>query len=334
MPSLRHEGRHSCAGKPGSLSALSHDMQSPLWSVVLAAGSGRRLSGVTGGIPKQFWRPTGSTSLVEETLARLLPICPPDRTVIVVAENQRDYVNRWRSARHRGRVVFQPEDRGTAAGVLFGLLPVLTADPNAVVLITPSDHGVAKPDVFRQGVLDAVAHIRRHDGVVLFGIEPSAALTDYGWITLDSLKASTGVQRVASFAEKPSADIARQLLASGALWNTMVIVARARTLLDLCREHIPDVTATFIGSLTLPPETREAFLVRRYRHLEATDFSRDVLTRGVNLLAYTWPASIGWSDLGTPERLHRWLRASQSDPPRVSTPPAHSRRLDAAVAVR
>ena len=59
---------------------MSTRMETQLWSVVLAAGSGRRLSDLTGGTPKQFWRPTGSTSLVEETLARLAPISPPERT--------------------------------------------------------------------------------------------------------------------------------------------------------------------------------------------------------------------------------------------------------------
>jgi mannose-1-phosphate guanylyltransferase len=231
-------------------------------------------------------------------------------------------------ARRRGRVAFQPEDRGTAAGVLFGLLPVLTTEPHAVVLVTPSDHGVANPDAFRRGILDAVAHVKIHDDIVLFGVESSTAQTDYGWITLDQSNVSTGVRRVISFVEKPPADTAGRLLSSGAVWNTMVIVARARALFDLCRKHLPDLTAVFVGALTLPQPTREAFLVARYPRLTAADFSRDVLTPADKLLAYIWPASIGWSDLGTPERLRDWLRKR----PRVKHAPARAERLDAAAA--
>ena len=307
-------------------------MTPPLWSVVLAAGSGRRLSSVTGSTPKQFWRPGGNTSLVEETLARLAPICPPERTVIVVNDSQREYVKEWPPARRRGRVVFQPEDRGTAAGVLFGLVPVLVDDPDAIVLITPSDHGVAKPEAFRRGILDAVAHVQRHDGVVVFGVEPSAAQTDYGWITLDPPSVSTGVQRVVSFVEKPRVGAARQLLSSGADWNTMVIVARARALVDLCREHLPELTAVFVGAVSFPPLTRDAFLVESYRHIQATDFSRAVLTPAVNLLAYTWPAALGWTDLGTPERLRNWLRATPAERPRVNGAPADARHADEVMA--
>jgi mannose-1-phosphate guanylyltransferase len=307
-------------------------MKSPLWSVVLAAGAGRRLSSLTRGTPKQFWRPAGSSSLIEETLARLAPICPDERTVIVVAESHREYVNQWSPARRRGRVVFQPEDRGTAAGVLFGLVPVLAADPNAVVLITPSDHGVENPDVFRRGIEDAVAHVQLHSGVVLFGVEPLAAQVDYGWITLASSKMSTGVQRVASFVEKPPAEAARQLLSSGAVWNSMVVVARAQELLGLCDEHLPELTAVFVRSLKVLPDARLPFLAACYPSLPAFDFSRDVLTEAHNLLAYTWSASMGWSDLGTPERLQNWLRTVPVARLRVNAAPTEASRVDAAVA--
>ena len=283
-------------------------MQSHLWSVVLAAGSGRRLTSVTGSTPKQFWRPGGRESLVEQTLTRLSPLCPADRTVAVVADSQREHVQDW-PAGARARVVFQPQDRGTAAGVLFGLVPVLAADPEAIVLITPSDHGVDNADAFRRGILEAIAHLQDHDSIVLFGVEPSAAQADYGWITLEPSRASTGVRPIVGFVEKPPAPTARRLLSAGAVWNTMVIVARARTLFRLCREQLPDLTRVFADCLTLPRGSREAFLAEHYRHLRAHDFSRDVLTPAQKLSAYLWPASMGWSDLGTPERLARWLDA-------------------------
>jgi mannose-1-phosphate guanylyltransferase len=303
-------------------------MKSSLWSVVLAAGAGRRLSRLTGGIPKQFWRPAGTTSLIEETLARLAPICPAQRTVIVVNKAQRHYVSPWPSAPPSGRIAFQPEDRGTAAGVLFGLTEVLALERNAIVVVTPSDHGVESPETFRRGILDAATHVEGRDGVVLFGVEPSAAQTDYGWITLDPATESGGVQPVVSFVEKPALEEARRLLSSGAIWNTMVIVARAGTLFALCEQQVSDLTAVFTSSMSLPEDVREAFLAAHYPHLEAADFSRDVLTPAANLLAYAWPASIGWSDLGTPERLHHWLRPKSGKHPRLSSASEDTRRAD------
>jgi mannose-1-phosphate guanylyltransferase len=287
-------------------------MEGRLWSVVLAAGAGRRLAARTGGIPKQFWRPPGGRSLLEETLARLSPICPAERTVIVVADRQRTHVRAWRSYRRVERVVFQPDDRGTAAGVLFGLMPVLAADPDGVVVMTPSDHGVRDAAAFRAGIREAIQHVQFPGGTVLFGVRPSAPRPDYGWITLDGIGRGASIQRVASFVEKPDIDTAADLLMSGAIWNTMVVVARAQELLGLCRAHVPEVTSIFDHALALPRRERHAFISDQYPRLAAADFSRDVLAPSRELFAYTWPASMGWSDLGTPERLEEWLQPMPS----------------------
>lgn len=287
-------------------------MQGRLWSVVLAAGAGSRLSHRTGGIPKQFWRPHGGPSLLEETLARLTPICPAERTVIVVGDHQRTHVRKWPAYRRSGRIMFQPADRGTAAGVLFGLLPVLASDPDGVVVLTPSDHGVRNAAVFRAGILEAIAHAQFPGGIVLFGVQPSAPRPDYGWITLRPGRGRTTIQPVESFVEKPGAETARELLLEGAIWNTMVMVAKVQELFDLCRVHLPHVTAMFDHALTLPRKKRYAFLAARYPDLAVADFSREVLASSRDLFAYTWPASMGWSDLGTPERLDRWLQPRPS----------------------
>jgi mannose-1-phosphate guanylyltransferase len=284
-------------------------METHIWSIVLAGGKGTRLSQLTRGTPKQFWRPRGGASLIEETLTRLAPICSGDRTVVVVDESQRQHMDGQPIARARCRVVFQPADRGTAAGVLFGLIAVLDADPQAMVLITPADHGVRQPEVFRRSVVDAAAHVRVHDTIVLFGVEARSPQTDYGWMTLAGESASARIHRVSSFVEKPTADIATRLFSAGAAWNTMVIVARARALLDVFRAQIPDVACLFVGALTLRPSTRTAFLASRYPRLPSRDFSRDVLAGAAGLDAYIWPASIGWSDLGTPQRLTQWFAA-------------------------
>ena len=292
-------------------------MDTHFWSIVLAGGQGTRLSQLTHGTPKQFWRPPGGASLVEETLTRLAPICSGDRTVVVVDESQREHVDSQLAARARCRVVFQPMDRGTAAGVLFGLVAVLDADPQAMVLITPADHGVRQPDVFRRGVFDAAAHVRVHDNVVLFGVEARSPQTDYGWITLGATAPSADIRPVSGFVEKPPADVARRLFSAGAAWNTMVIVARARALLDLFRAQLPDVACLFVGALTLRPSTRTGFFASRYPRLPSRDFSRDVLAGAANLDAYIWPTSVGWSDLGTPQRLIQWFGAP-------TTVPSHS----------
>jgi mannose-1-phosphate guanylyltransferase len=286
-------------------------MESRLWAVILAGGAGTRLVGLTGGVPKQFWQPSGAPSLLEQTLARLTTLVPADRCVIVIDAAQHEFVSRC--ALGGARVVAPPENRGTAAAVLYGLLSVLTIDPQAVVLITPADHGVVNPSLFLSALRKGVRHVTASGGVVLFGVGPSMAHTDHGWIAVAPGAQPSQVQRVAAFVEKPGLATARELLQLGALVNTMVIAARARTLLQVCREQLPDLTGCFVGALTLPPDTRDAVVRARYPFLAKRDFSRDVLTGADGLLVYRIPAEAGWSDLGTPDRVAKWL-ASRRDP--------------------
>jgi mannose-1-phosphate guanylyltransferase len=282
-------------------------MESRLWSVILAGGAGTRLAGLTGGVPKQFWHPNGDPSLLEETLARITTLTPPERCVIVIDDAHREYIRR--GALGRARVVAQPDNRGTAAGVLYGLLSVLSIDPQAVVLITPADHGVENPSLFLSAIRKGVRHVSSNDGVLLFGVAPSTAHTDQGWIAVAPGASPTGVRRVAGFFEKPSLTTAHGLSKLGSLLNTMVIAGRARTLLQLCRERLPDMTACFVGALTLPPNIREAALRAKYPDLPTYDFLRHVLTGATGLLVLRIPEDAGWSDLGTPDRVAKWLAA-------------------------
>lgn len=142
----------------------------------------------------------------------------------------------------------------------------------------------------------------------MFGVEPTEAREDYGWITPGPKVSAGRLRGVASFVEKPSARVARRLFASGSVWNTMVVVARASDMRALYVVGLPNLAQVFDAALRLPPYGRPAFLSAAYRHLPALDFSRDLLTSARDLSTYVWPISVGWSDLGTPERLRAWRR--------------------------
>jgi mannose-1-phosphate guanylyltransferase len=293
-------------------------MPAPLWSIVLAGGAGRRLATVTGGVPKQFWTADGGPSLLEQTVSRVAAFTPPSRTVTVVDRTHRRFVNTLAELPRLGQVLYQPGDRGTAAGVLLGLSAVIEAAPDALVLLTPADHGLTRPDAFATGVRQAAAWIEAgRNEIVLFGVTPSAALGDYGWITPGVRAGSAGTnlpRPVARFVEKPPAHEAARLMAAGAVWNTMVLVARAGALFDLYRQSLPDLTHVFVEALRCPRAHREAFLAAKYAFLPPADFSRDLLAHAHALAVQIWPADIGWSDLGTPDRLEAWRAAGDQLP--------------------
>jgi len=296
-----------------ALLQIGPEMQTPLWIVVLAAGAGTRLASVTGGVPKQFWSIDGGPSLVEQTVERLQSLSVPERTLTVINRGHERYVDTLARGTSLGRLVAQPCDRGTATGIALAVATVVEAGSDAIVLVTPSDHGVGRPRLFRDGLSEGVEAIgANRAGIVLFGVEADAANADYGWIARRRVQASQPerIQDVAAFVEKPGPLEAARLLNAGAVWNTMVLAARASALLDLYRQFLPELAEALVQLSHLPVDRRDTYITELYGRLPFADFSSDLLSRARGLAVYTWPASVGWSDLGTPARLAYWLESS------------------------
>lgn len=239
----------------------------------------------------------------------MAPLSSRERTLTIVAEEHRHYVRELQQVECLGEVIYQPHDRGTAAGVLLPLSAVAAADPDGIVIVTPSDHGVDDDECFRRGIRRAVALAQSSESaVVLFGVEPAVVSLDLGWIlpAERGTSATADFRHVASFVEKPPPVEAYQLYSSGALWNTMVLVARVGALMKLFGHHLPCHHEVMTMAHRFDRRAREAFLREWYPELPSADFSRDILTPAKDLSLYTWPAAMRWSDLGTPERLTEW----------------------------
>jgi mannose-1-phosphate guanylyltransferase len=276
-----------------------------LHAIVLAGGSGRRLAGLTGGVPKQFCDFGGPRTLLQETLARLAPLAPPIRTAVVVQETHRELATGQLRAHPGVALLAQPADRGTAAGLFLGLAHVLARDPDAFVLMTPSDHGVGDARAYAAGIL-AARRAAESATAVLLGAEADEPRPDYGWI-VPGAPAPGGARRVETFVEKPGPAEAAALRARGAFFSTMVLVARARSLLGLLRRERPALAAAFDALAVLPAGARELHLRRAYAFLPACDLSREILASAPGLAVVRWPSSVGWTDLGTPERVAEWF---------------------------
>ncbi len=284
-------------------------MRTEIWPVVLAGGAGLRLASVTGGTPKQYWSSGGRHSLLEQTLLRIAPLAPARHTTIVVDRTHTRYVRAAARAWPALRFLFQPHNRATAPGVLFGLTAVLESSPEALVLVTPSDHGIVDLGDFHSGVGEAARMLRAGSSAgVLFGVVPAAPSADYGWILPGERLPEDGrFRRILAFVEKPSAEFARSLYHAEAVWNTMVLLIGASALARMYEAHLPRVAQLFAEYRRLPTSERDSFLASRYAELPPSDFSGEILTPAESLAVYTWPRSMGWTDLGTPERLERWL---------------------------
>jgi len=295
-----------------------------LHAIVLAGGSGRRLSAVTEILtgrptPKQYCAFGTRRTLLQETLARLVPLAPPDHTTVVVLESHLKMAGDQLAPFAETALLAQPRDCGTGVGILRALVHVLGRDPRALVLVSPSDHGVRDPATFEHGIAAARAAADLAPAVLL-GVEADAPRTDYGWI-LPGPEIAPGVRRVLAFVEKPGLAQAEDLARRGGLFSTMVLVARARALLGLFERARPGLVALLEAVAALPSPAREIHLRRAYALGASCDFSRDILAGAKDLAVIRWPRKLGWTDLGTPERLAAWLGcdAATLAPPREHT---------------
>jgi mannose-1-phosphate guanylyltransferase len=224
--------------------------------------------------------------------------------------------------------VIQPEDRGTAPAILYGLLRIARIAPMGSVAIFPSDHYVSDDEVFMSHVTAAFAAVQsRPDLVVLLGIEPESAETQYGWIEPTEPIGTTPLFRVGRFVEKPSDGAARMVFERGGLWNSFVMVGRVPAFLAMIRHAAPELDAAFasvratLGTLAEPAAVRAL-----YGRLTPVSFSEDVLAARPANLAVLPVRGVQWSDWGAPERVMRTLA-------RLGVTPAWAHRAPGTVGV-
>ena len=294
------------------------DVKTQTWAVVLAGGKGVRLRGLTRHVygeerPKQYAALTGSKSLLRQTLERVSVRIPSGRMVVVTMAGQRSYLAK--ELRHESpalHVLQQPEDRGTAAAVLLAAHWILARDSEARLVVLPSDHFVSDDTIFMEHVVEVLKILETQpDRIILLGAEPTEPETDYGWIEVGAMLPGSGrspVYRVLRFSEKPGQEVANELFASGALWNTSVFAGRAATLIDAGRQCLPSLherlsqLTTFLGT-----EHEQWALRQAYEFAPRANFSRAVLERHPRTLAVMRLSAVAWRDLGTPRRLIKTL---------------------------
>jgi len=273
--------------------------------------------------PKQFCAFLGTRTMLEHTFDRAAAICSPQRVLTVISRGQRPYLDEILRSRRRESmewIVEQPIARGTAPGLYGGLSYIIERDPEATVIVLPSDHFIY-PEVGFLRCLEAAAEAvaRWEDKIVLLAARPTGPETDYGWIDIGPIWRRVSmtdpdlhVGDVLGFHEKPDAVTARDLYRRQGLWNTMVMVGKARTFTNLGWRALPNMMCEFeilrqvlraVWEGRVPPDHEEYALSHVYGILNQADFSRDVLQRSFTDTLVLPMENIQWSDWGRPERL-------------------------------
>jgi mannose-1-phosphate guanylyltransferase len=296
----------------------------PACAVLLAGGRGTRFwprSRMR--TPKQLLNIAGARTMLRETVERLHPLFPADRTWVVTNKEQADAVRRELPGTPPGQILAEPAGRNTAAAIGLAAMHLARAHGDALMAVLPADHHIAQAARYRKLVRAALQLARHHGTFVVMGIPPSRPETGFGYIERgeETTRASGyHAYKVLRFTEKPTLDVARRYMVSGKhYWNAGMFFWRASTYLDALRDYLPathaalESLAKFIGT---PRYARE--LARTYPRLEnisvdyaimepAADSKKALHKRHVVVL----PAEVGWSDIGSWEAVYELMARKQ-----------------------
>jgi mannose-1-phosphate guanylyltransferase len=272
---------------------------------IMAGGVGSRFwPGSREARPKQFLDMLGvGKSLLRLTFERFLPICPASNIFIVTNAAYRNLVKQQLPELSDNQIIGEPSRNNTAPCIAYTALKLAGLDPDANMIVAPSDHIVLQEAAFLGKINQALAFAGSREALVTLGIQPSRPDTGYGYIQFGQA-AEQGVYAVERFTEKPDLDHARTFVASGQyLWNAGIFVWNLKSILGAFQNLAPDIYQILEKGRGLFNTSGEKDFINQY-YPTTPDISVDfaIMEKAPNV--FTIPADFGWSDLGTWASLH------------------------------
>lgn len=248
---------------------------------------------------KQVLNVIGARSLIQNTVARLAPVIPPERLWVLTNEYLRDEIVRQLPEIPDRQILAEPAQRNTAPAIGLAAHMLHSIDPDAVMGVFPADHVISKEGRYRQLVGNAF-RAAEEGRIVVLGILPRWAETGYGYIEFPrGVKLSARPIAIRRFHEKPDARTAKRYLASRRFyWNAGMFFWRAGVLLQELRNHLPR-TASLIASL--PPADSSQFLSKlgeAFPLCENISIDYAVLEKADEVTGIACD-EIGWNDVGS-----------------------------------
>lgn len=273
------------------------------YCVIMAGGVGSRFWPMSRSTyPKQFLDFLGlGRTLLQQTYDRFLAICPPENILVVTNAQYASIVKAQLPALTDAQILAEPSRRNTAPCVAYANHVIAGRDPQALVIVAPSDHLVMNEPAFQETIGLALKQAAGSDCLVTLGIMPNRPDTGYGYIQFDE-NGATGhprVKPVKAFTEKPDHETAVRFIESGEfLWNAGIFIWSLASIRKAYRDHLPTMEERFsTGKATYGTPAEGAFIASIYDSCENVSIDYGIMEKASNV--FTVVSDFGWSDLGT-----------------------------------
>jgi mannose-1-phosphate guanylyltransferase len=253
--------------------------------------------------PKQFHDVLGTgKTLLQQTVERFEGVCPSENIYIATSEDYYGVTKEQLPFLSDDQILLEPSRRNTAPCIAYACYKIANKNPNANIVVAPSDHIILKPDVFREKILVALNFSAKNNVLVTLGIEPTRPDTGYGYIQFADNEG--GIKKVKTFTEKPVLEWAIKFVESGEfVWNAGIFVWSADSIMRAFEAFMPEVDEAFkeMASMFYTSKEKEA-LAKAYPQCKSLSIDYGVMEKAQNV--YVIPADLGWSDLGTWKSLY------------------------------
>ena len=275
-------------------------MDNNRYCVIMCGGVGSRFWPFSkAALPKQFIDFFGTgRSLLQMAFDRINGIVPVENIILITNESYEHLIKEQLPEISDDRILLEPARRNTAPCIAWAAHHIQAINPEAKMMVAPSDHLVINVEKFRQSVNSAFDFIDSHDALVTMGIKPSRPETGYGYIQVGEA-VEGDFSNVKTFTEKPNEDLARVFLESGEFfWNSGMFFWRADTIIRALNEHAPEVNAIFEkGNQYFGTPDERKYIEDNFEACPSISIDFAIMEKAPNVFVET--VDFGWNDLGT-----------------------------------
>jgi len=254
--------------------------------------------------PKQFQDILGvGRTLLQQTYDRFRKIIPPERIFIVSNSEYGEIIAEQLEEIPVENILLEPLRRNTAPCIEYANFRIFKQDPDAVIVVAPSDHLIIRENIFLDAVKEGLDFVSVNDALLTMGIVPSRPETGYGYIQAVQKPVkdyeNTNLRKVKTFTEKPNTELAQVFYKSGEFhWNAGIFFWSLKTIMKSFENYLPDVHNLFQSGEQFFETPEEAgFIKSVYMRCKSISIDYGILEKADNV--YVLISDYGWSDLGT-----------------------------------